>query len=274
MNDFVTTLREELVEAAEREQDRRVPRVPRPTPRLALGLAAVAALALIVALAASALNTRVSDDESRPAVTPTPEGRDLFGGTLTPDVRYRTTVFRPQLSFVVADDSWMATDTTLPDELFLSRVKRGGIQPGPEGPPIQYLGFLRIRQVADPSVRDLAASQIPVPADLYRWLRDHPDLRVGEAEPVTVAGITGQRFDVRPRFDRPAHVDPLCRRYQLFDCTYLAPGLSPPSGVHLRLTVLRTSPQPLVIAMAGRTASDVAAVERAAAPVLESLQVN
>lgn len=274
MSDFVTTLREELVEAAEREQDRRVPRVPRPSPRLSLGLAAVATLALIVALAASALNTRAPDDEARPAVTPTPEGRDLFGGTLTPDVRYRTTVFRPQLSFVVADDSWMAQGTTLTDQLFLARVKRGGIPPGPAEPRFQELAFLRISQVADPSIRGLAASQISVPADLYAWLRDHPDLRVGPAEPVTVAGIPGKRFDVRPQFDRPAHVDPWCRRNRLFDCTYLAPGLTPPSGAHLRMTLLRPGPQPLLIVMAGNTASDMAAVERAAAPLLQSLQVN
>jgi hypothetical protein len=274
MSDFVTTLREELVEAAEREQLRRVPRVPRPSPRLALGLAAVAALALIVALAASALNTRVSDDESRPAVTPTPEGRDLFGGTLTPDVRYRTTVFRPQLSFVVADDSWLAVDTTLTDQLQLARVKRGGIPPGPEEPRLQQLIFLRVTQVADPSVRGLVASQIAAPADLYEWLRDHPDLRVGPSRPVTVAGIRGERFDVRPQFDRPAHVDPWCRRYHLIRCTYVMAGLNPPSGVHLRMTLLPTGPQPLLIVMAGNTAADMAAVERAAAPVLESLQIN
>ena len=274
MSDFVDTLRAQLVDAAEREQVRRLPRVPQPSPRLALGLAAVAALVAIVALAASALNTRVSDDEARPAVTPTPEGRDLFGGTLTPDVRYRTRGFLPQLSFVVADDRWMAVDTTLTDELQLARVKRGGITPGPDEPRFQQLIFLRVSQVADPSVRGLAASQIPVPADLLQWLYDHPDLRVGPARPVTVAGITGKRFDVRPQFDRPAHVDPWCRRYHLVRCTYIAPGLNPPSGVHLRMTLLPTGPQPLLIVMAGNTATDVAAVERAAAPVLESLQID
>jgi hypothetical protein len=274
MSGFVDTLREQLVDAAEREQVRRVPRVPRPSPRLALGLTAVAALALIVALAASALNTRAPDDDARPAVTPTPEGRDLFGGTLVPDVRYRTRGFLPQLSFVVADDSWMAVDTTLTDELVLARVKRGGIAPGPEEPRIRQLIFLRVTQVADPSVRDLAASQIAVPADLHRWLRDHPDLRVGPARPTTVAGIRGERFDVLPQFDRPAHVDPWCRRYQLVQCTYLAPGLNPPSGAHLRVTVLHTEPQTLLIVMAGMSAADVAAVGRAAAPVLDSLQIS
>ena len=273
MSEFVTALREQLVDAAEREQVRRVPRVPQPSPRLALGLAAVAGLLVILALAASALNTRVSDD-TRPAVTPTPDGRDLFGGTLTPDVRYRTRGFLPQLSFVVADDSWEAVDTTLTDQLVLARVQRGGIRPGPHEPRVQQLIFLRVTQVADPSVRGLLASQIAVPADLVAWLHDHPDLRVGPARPVTVAGITGKRFDVRPQFDRPAHVDPWCRRYHLIRCTYVMPGLNPPSGVHLRMTLLPTGPQPLLIVMAGNTASDVAAVERAAAPVLDSLTIT
>ena len=274
MSGFVDTLREQLVDAAEREQVRRLPRAPRPSPRLALGLVAVASLALIVALAASALNTRAPDDEARPAVTPTPQGRDLFGGTLQSDVRYRTRVFRPQLSFVVADDSWMAVDTTLTDELALVRVRRGGIPPGPEAPRIQQLIFLRVSQVADPSVRGLATSQIAVPANLYGWLRDHPDLGVGPAQPTTVAGIRGERFDVLPQFDRPAHVDPWCRQHQLVVCTYLAPGLNPPSGAHLRMTVLRTRPQPLVIVMAGMSAADVAAVERAATPILDSLRID
>jgi hypothetical protein len=175
---------------------------------------------------------------------------------------------------VVADDSWMAVDTTLTDELVLARVTRGGIQPGPEAPRFQQLLFLRLRQVADPSVRGLAASQIAVPEDLHGWLRNHPDLRVGPAEPTTVAGIRGERFDIRSQFDRPAHADPWCRRNTLIECTYVAQGLNPPSGAHLRMTVLDTGAQPLLIVMVGNTAGDVAAVERAAAPVLDSLTIT
>ena len=117
-----------------------------------LGLAAAAALLVIVALAA-ALSPGPIVDEEHPAATPTPEGRDLFGGTLEPNVRYRTTEFLPRLSFEVTDDRWMAVDTTLSDELRLARVKRGGIPPGPEAPRIQQLVFLRVTEVADPSVR-------------------------------------------------------------------------------------------------------------------------
>jgi hypothetical protein len=268
MSDFVTALREQLVDAAEREQARRLPRWQPPAPRLVLAAAAAAAMALIVVLAAGALNPRPVDDH--PAATPTPAGRDLFGGTLEPDVRYRTSVFTPRLSFVVADDRWMALDTTLPDELRLIRVTRGV----PQTERVQQLIFLRINEVADPSVRGLAASLTAAPPDLYEWLKEHPDLRVGPAQPVTVAGVAGERFAIRFEFDRPAHVDPWCERHELFTCSYLAPGLNWPDGSRLQMTILRTEPEPLVIVLGGMTKRDVAAVQQAATPLLQSLTVT
>ena len=270
MSDFVTALREELVDAAEREERRRLPRL-HARPRLVLAAAAAAAMALIVVLAAGALNPRTAED-GRPAATPTPEARDLFGGTLLPDVRYRTTEFLPQLSFVVGDDRWMALDTTLADELRLIRVDRGG--PTPDPPRIQQLLFLRVNEVADPSVRGLAASLTAAPANLYAWLRDHPDLRVGPARPTTVAGVAGERFGIRVEFDRPAHVDPWCQRNEVFQCALVAPGLNWPDGARLDMTVLRTEPEPLLIVLGGLSRSDVAAVEEAATPVLESLRIT
>jgi hypothetical protein len=269
---FVTDLRAELVEAAEREQARRRPRLHFELRPMLLTAAAAAALVAVVVIAAGSLRT-APDDDSPVVAEPTPEGRPLFGGTMTPDVRYRTSVFVPALSFVVADDRWMALDTTLEDELRLARVKRGG-PPGPNPPRIQQLLFQRIPEVADPSIRGLQASRTPAPADLYEWFRDHPDLRVGPARPVTVAGVPGERFDVRVRFDRPAHLDPWCQRFSEFPCTFLAPGLNPGDGAHLRMTILRTEPQPLVITEGGMSAADLAAVEKAARPLLDSLQIG
>ena len=270
---FVAELRQELVEAAEREQARRVPRLGSPSPRLVVAVAAAAVMALALVLAAAALNPRPVDDrEPRPAVTPTPDARPLFGGTLVPDVRYVTSEFVPKLSFVVADDRWMAADTTLSDELRLVRVKRGA--PGPNPPRIRQLLFLRISEVADPSVRGLEASRSAAPPDLHEWLSDHPDLRVGATRPVTIAKVPGERFRLRPEFDRPAHVDPWCARYTQFTCALIAPGLNWPDGAHVEMIVLRTEPQPLVIALFGISAGDLAAVEKAAAPVFESLQIG
>ena len=270
---FVSDLREELVAAAEREQERRMPRLGSPSPRLVLALAAATAMALALVLAAAALNTRpVDDDSGRPATTPTPGARPLFGGTLEPNVRYQTSEFAPRLSFVVADDRWMALDTTLSDELRLMRVKRGA--PGPAPLRVRQLLFQRINEVADPSIRGLEASRTTAPTDLYAWLRSHPDLQVGPARSVTVAGVPGRQFDVLVEFERPAHVDPWCQRHQLYTCTYLAPGLNPPDGAHLRMTVLRTEPEPLVITTGGMSAADLAAVDKAAGPLLDSLQVG
>ena len=269
---FVAELRQELVEAAEREQERRVPRLVSPSPRLVVAVAVAAVMALALVLAASALNTQPVNDTDRPAVTPTPDARPLFGGTLEPNVRYQTSEFVPRLSFVVADDRWMAADTTLSDELRLLRVKRGA--PGANPPRIRQLVFLRISEVADPSVRGLEASRTAAPRDLHEWLSDHPDLRVGPVRPVTVANVPGERFRLRPEFDRPAHVDPWCARYTQFTCALIGPGLNWPDGAHLEMIVLRTEPQPLVIVLGGISAADLAAVEKAARPLLESLQIG
>jgi hypothetical protein len=269
---FVSGLRDELVAAAEREQARRLPRLHAPGPRVVLAVGAAAALLLLVALAVGTLNTRPVERGDRPVATPTPEGRPLFGGTLVPNVRYRTSVFTPRLSFVVVDDRWQAVDTTLAEELRLARVKRGGATAEP--PRIQQLVFQRIPEVADPNVRGLKASRMAAPADLYEWLRDHPDLRVGPSRRVTVANVPGERFGVRVEFDRPAHHDPWCRRYEEVPCTFIAPGVNWPDGARLDVTILRTEPDPLVIVMGGMNAADVAAVRTAATPLLESLRIG
>ena len=86
---------------------------------------------------------------------------------------------------------------------------------------------------------------------------------------MTVANVPGKRFRLRPEFDRPAHVDPWCARYTQFTCALIAPSLNWPDGAHLEMIVLETEPQPLVIVLFGISAGDLAAVENAAAPLLE-----
>lgn len=268
---FVTELRAELVAAAEREQVRRLPRVARPGPRLVLALSAAAAMALIVLLAVSALSTRPLRDDSVVA-RPTPEARELFGGTLQPDVRYRTRAFVPTLSFVVPDNLWYVADTTRADALVLDRRRR--LEPGEFGRPPGWLAFDRLAELHDPAVRGLAASRIPAPADLYGWLRDHPDLRVGASESVTIAHVPGRSFPVEVRFTRPTHSDPFCRRTYLRTCTLLAPGLSFMNGTRMRIIILATEPQPLIVTVGGYNERALATVEKAAAPVLDSLRIG
>ena len=273
MSDFVTALREELVEAAEREERRRLPRVHAPTPRLVLAAAAAAAIALIVLLAAGALNTRITDDE-RSTSEPRPAARDLFGGTLQPGVVYRTRAFVPTLTFEVAGRDWQVGDTTRSDVLILDHGE-GFFDPvaGVRRPP-GGLWFTRVLEVYDPAVRSVAASLAPAPDDLHAWMSAHPDLSVGPSEPVTVAGVLGERFAVEVRFRRPAHDDPRCREQAQVTCTALSPRMTFQDHTLLQVTVLRTGPEPLVIMLEHFTRAGLRDLEKAAAPVLESLRIT
>jgi len=272
MSEFVSALREQLVDAAEREQARRLPRVQTPGPRLVLAFASAAALALIVVLAAGALNPREVDDE-RQAAEPTPEGRPLFGGDVERGVRYRTREFVPALSFAVADDEWHVVDTAERDVLVLDHGE-GFFDPDGERRPPGGLWFTRVLQVNDPAVRGLAASVAPAPADLHAWMAAHPDLRVGPERPVTVGGVPGSTFGVTVRFRRPTHDFPDCRlRYQV-TCTALTPRMAFQDHTLLRVTVLRTEPEPLVIMLEHFTRAGLRDLEEAAAPVLDSLRIG
>jgi hypothetical protein len=228
-------------------------------------------MVLILVLAVTALETR-EVQPNPPAATPTPAGRDLFGGTLAPDVRYRTRAFVPTLSFKVADNRWYAGDTSLPDALVLDRRRR--LEPGEFMRPLGGISFARMSEVHEPGVRGLSASRVAAPADLIDWLREHPDVRVGASRPVRVANVPGERVDVEVRFTRPAHSDPFCRRRFLRTCALLAPGMSYFDGTRLHVTVLATEPQPLVIIVAGVNERALATVEEAAAPMLDSLRIG
>jgi hypothetical protein len=272
VSQFVSALREQLVDAAEREQARRLPRVQPPAPRLVLAIASAAALALIVVLAAGALNTRPVDDE-RQAAQPTPEGRPLFGGDIESGVRYRTREFVPALSFVVDDDEWHVVDTAERDVLILDHGE-GFFEPEGERRPPAAIWFTRVLQVHDPTVRGLGASVAPAPADLHAWMSAHPDLRVGPERPVAVGGVPGSSFDVTVRFRRPTHDLPACRRRHRVVCTALTPRMAFQDHTLLRVTVLRTEPEPLVIMLEHFTRAGLQDLEEAAAPVLDSLRIG
>lgn len=268
---YVEQLREELVAAAAREQARRRPRLSLPPLRpLALVAAGAALLAAIAIAIAGGLRTE-PPSEPVPAERPERSGRPLFGGTLVAGERYRTQAFVPELSFVVADENWYVDDPTSANVLYLNRVVRGRPNPIPFLPP-STLAFDRLVEVYDPAVRDRDAARIAAPADPLAWMREHPDLRVGAAEPVTVAGLRGTSADVRVAFDRPAHNDPWCRERN-FQCSLLWPTAALIDGARLRVIVLPTEAEPLLITLAAANARRLADLERAAAPVLESLRI-
>jgi hypothetical protein len=270
MTSFVDGLREELVAAAAREQARSGPRLHLPRLRpLVIATAGLALAAIVVIALAGGLRGNPAPVEHT-AKPPAPKGRPMFDGTLTPGVRYRTRAFVPALSFVVADDRWYVTETDATDSLVLQRVRRGG--PEPLGPRSTLL-FGHMREVYDPAVRRPAA-RMKAPLDLHAWLREHPDLRVGAASPVTVAGVSGTSFPFEARFTRPAHRDPFCREHFRRTCTFIAPDLSLLNGMRLRLIVLRTGPEPLLILTVATAPAKLADVNRVAAPVLDSLRIG
>jgi hypothetical protein len=278
MSDFVSELRRELVAAAEREEARRVPRVPSLTPRLLLlGGAAAAAAAVALVLALGGLRTEPAHNQNVPAARPTPEGRELFGGSLEKGVRYRTRAFIPALSFVATGPNWGVLDATRPDILDVGlgagrKDLGGGISQ--DQPPLGSLAFARIPEVYNPNVKGLEQSRTTAPADLYAWMRAHPDLRVGDARPATVAGVPGRRFDATVRFDKPVHADPECEQRTLEQCTFLAPNLELFDGDRLRVTILQTEPDPLVIAEIVFPDADAAVVHRESEKLLDTLRIG
>jgi hypothetical protein len=240
--------------------------------RIVLAVAAAVLVAIVVL--ASAGGVRDDPRGADPTPTPTPAGeRELFGGSLQPGVRYRTRAFVPALSFVVADTEWFVPYATQPDLLALERRNRTA-EAGSERRAVAYLTFGRVSHVYRPQVRGLPASLIPAPADLHRWLRRHPDLRVGHTAPATVAGVPAESFPVEVRFRRPAHSDPYCRRRLLRTCALIGPHGSFPNGTRMRTIVLPTEPEPLVINLVGSSRRALAALEAPATAVLNSLRVG
>ena len=182
----------------------------------------------------------------------------------------------PALSFVAAGPNWEAFEATREDTLGLNlralSEDAGGLRI--EGPPVGLLMVQRVPQVYDPSVRSLERSLTDAPADLAAWLRAHPDLRVGPEKQVTIGGAPGTTFEATVRFDRPAHINPYCRTRFLRTCTFLAPNGSLFRNDHVRLTVLDTELDPLVIAQVGGTRGQLDRVVKASEPLLETLRIG
>jgi hypothetical protein len=233
--------------------------------QLVLGAVAAALLVAIVVFAASSSGVK-TDVRPTPTATPASE-RDLFGGSLQPRLRYRTHVFEPPLSFVPGDAEWLVTNASRADNLVIERRNRTG-EPGGELPSRSALVFSRISEVIDPRSGDAIHVD-----DLYAWLKRHPDLDVSRAEPVTVAGLDGLRFDERVRFKRPARPASVCRP-QLIECTLLAPNRYYARGIRMHTIVLPIDSVPLVIDIMGRTQRDLDDVEAPAEEILRTLEVD
>jgi hypothetical protein len=237
--------------------------------RQQLVLGAVAGVIMIAIVAfAGAGGVKSQRPTPTPKLTPNRE-RPLFGGSLEPGVRYRTRAFVPALSFAVGDTEWIVADATQPDRLVLQRRIRTRA-PGSELPPRSYLAFSRVGMVVNPRPGDQADLAV---ADLYAWMKRHPDLVVGPRRAATVGGVPGDRFHVGVRFSRPARPAGACRPLLLV-CTSISPDRYFEDGTQMRTIVLRTEPDPLVIDIVGLTPRDLEKVEAPADRVLRTLRIG
>jgi hypothetical protein len=261
--------REELVAAAARC----LPRQALPSVRAVLAVVAAVVLAGILVVAFTGGRREEPPVAKRPVPTATGD-RELFGGSLESGVRYRTRAFVPALSFEVADAEWTVPDASATASLVLARRNRIPGRAGSERRPTEFVSFTRSTHVYDPDTRGLTSSLVPAPFDLRAWLAEHPDLRVGPVEPVTVAGVPGEAFAVTVAFMTPVHRDPSCRLTSLRPCTAIAPGASFFNRTRMRAILLRIEPDPLLISLIAAPRGDLQELEVAAAPVLRSLRIG
>lgn len=263
-------LRTELVAASERG----VPTYQLPSARAVLSTAAVLAIVVILVVAFTGGRRDEPRSPAAEATAARTADRQLFGGSLEPGVRYRAGALVPSISFVVGDTDWFAAETGGATGLLLGRRSRVPGQPGSERPPTQFLSFSRLTEVYGPERRGLTGSLVPAPADLERWFATHPDLRLTGVTTVTVADLAGKSLDVAVRFERAAHPDPACDAFRRAGCTAIAPGLSFFNGTRMRAILLPTAPDPLLIALIAAPRGDLAELEAAVAPVLDSLRIG
>ena len=230
---------------------------------MVLGAAAAAVLVAIVVVGAPGGVRTTENPEPTPAA-----GRPLFSGSLEAGVRYRTRSFIPPLSFVVSDRDWMAMDATRTDVLRLDRRIRSDA-PGSELPSRSSLTFSRLTQVPELPRRSADLALVNV----HAWLKNHRDLVVGRARPVTIAGIRGRSFPVAVHFSRPARAAGACRPL-LIVCTSIAPDRYYPDGTRLRTIVLPLADGPFVIDLQGTSQRDLDEIEAPAAAILRSLRID
>lgn len=128
---------------------------------------------------------------------------------------YRSVKFEPSLSFRVGK-GWWSGEQELPDFMQLASQERTA-----------YLRFANVKEVYEPGTQDA----VEAPEDLVGWLQDHPDLKTGEPEPITVGGVEGVQIDVLVE-DLPQDVYGECG----VECVDIAPLSGGEQGVYFRET--------------------------------------
>lgn len=112
-------------------------------------------------------------------------------GVLAPG-RYSTgEEFEPPFSFEIGE-GWRVLPVSEPYSLRLGYVTPGkGVAEG------KALRFLNVREVFEPREEGdkVSFEATPAPEDLSGWLGRHPYLSTGDAEPVDIGGVAGERLD-------------------------------------------------------------------------------
>ena len=111
-----------------------------------------------------------------------------------PPGRYRTTEFKPSLSFRISGDRWrfegpsgVFGDPEHPDFLFFQRVPWG---------EIAFFNLRKVQGLYKPRGPAGETEPVPAPDKLVGWFQDHPHLKTSRPSPVTVGGVKGVQFDV------------------------------------------------------------------------------
>jgi hypothetical protein len=130
-------------------------------------------------LALTACSSGSSQEEAK--ARPLPEAHKA----LRPG-EYRTEEFKPSASFHVGK-GWLTSPPEASDVLQFEY----GMTTGLAFTNVQkvYKPILKPAQTSTPEVMEL-------PEDLAGWLRQHPYLKTGKPEPITVGGVKGVEFDV------------------------------------------------------------------------------
>jgi hypothetical protein len=113
----------------------------------------------------------------------------LVEGVLKPGVEY-TAVFRPRLLMRFPEPGWEVLRDT---KVYTSFIRPAELETRTVS-EVQPLAFVHPLRVYAPTRPDTLVS---APANLQAWLRRHPAVAAGRAEPVTVGGARGVRFEVR-----------------------------------------------------------------------------
>ena len=117
-----------------------------------------------------------SEQEQAKARTLPEQHQDLSPG------EYRTEEFEPSASFRVGE-GWLTSPPEASDVLELEYGETAG------------LAFTNVQEVFKPTESGTTQA-VELPEDLAGWLQNHPYLKTGKPEPITVGGVKGVEFDV------------------------------------------------------------------------------